>query len=359
MRLFTVGPVEMFDEIKKVRADKDSVPYFRTAEFSKLMLETDALFRKFAKAEKNAKSIYLTASGTAAMEATVMNCLNAEDNVLVINGGTFGQRFADICVIHGIPYDEVKLECGEALTQASLINFENNTYTALLVNIDETSTGQLYDIKLLADFCKRHDMYLIVDAISSFLCDEFDMAANGVDVMITSSQKGACISPGLSMVLLSERMLRERVLKQHIKSLYFDFKDYLKNFERGQTPYTPAVGICIELYTALKMVEKIGLSQHLKNVAAVAEDFRERIKELPVSIPGYTLSNAITPVIFDQPIAYKIFEILKDEYDIFVNPTGGKMHDTSFRVAHIGQTSPKDNEFLVDCIKKAIYLKME
>ena len=67
MRLFTVGPVEMFDEVKAVRADKDSVPYFRTKEFSELMLDTDALLRKFAKAGAGAKTVYLTASGTAAM----------------------------------------------------------------------------------------------------------------------------------------------------------------------------------------------------------------------------------------------------------------------------------------------------
>uniref|UniRef100_UPI0038904407 aminotransferase class V-fold PLP-dependent enzyme n=1 Tax=Anaerovibrio sp. TaxID=1872532 RepID=UPI0038904407 len=203
MRLFTVGPVEMFDEVKAIRADKDSVPYFRTKEFSELMLETDELLRKFAKAGEGAKTVYLTASGTAAMEAAVMNCFTEQDRLLVINGGSFGQRFVDICEVHNIPHDVVTVEYGETLTSDMLLPYEATDYNGLLVNIDETSTGQLYDIKLLSDFCRKKDMYLVVDAISSFLCDEFDMAGNDVDVMIASSQKGACISPGLSMVVLS------------------------------------------------------------------------------------------------------------------------------------------------------------
>lgn len=354
MRLFTVGPVEMFDEVKVVRAQAGSVPYFRTKEFSELMLETDELLRKFANAEDEAKTVYLTASGTAAMEATVMNCFTEKDRLLVIDGGSFGKRFVDICEIHRIPHDVVKVEYGETLNSEMLSQYEDTTYTGLLVNIDETSTGQLYDIKLLSDFCKRKGMYLIVDAISSFLCDEFDMAGNNVDVMIASSQKGACISPGLSMVVLSKRIIEERVANNNIKSLYFNFNDYFKNFERGQTPYTPAVGICIELSASLHMIEQIGMEKHLQHIADVATDFRVKIKELPVSLPEFPLSNAITPIVFKEPIAYKVFEILKDKYDIFVNPTGGKMADYSLRIAHIGQTSIEDNTMLIEKIKSAI-----
>lgn len=354
MKLFTVGPVEMFDEVKAIRADKDSVPYFRTKEFSEMMLATDELLRKFAHADDGAKTIYLTASGTAAMEATLMNCFTEQDRLLVINGGSFGQRFVDICEVHHIPHDVLKLGYGEILGESQLRLFREKNYTALLVNIDETSTGQLYDIALLSDFCQSKGMYLIVDAISSFLCDKFDMAKYGVDAMIASSQKGACISPGLSMIVLSKRLVEERVETSNIRSLYFDFKDYLKNFQRGQTPYTPAVGICVELFTSLKMIDKIGLEQHLQNIADVASDFRDKIKVLSVSLPKFPLSNAITPIIFDKPIAYKVFEILKDNYGIFVNPTGGKMADYSLRVAHIGQTSKEDNTMLVKMIEEAV-----
>lgn len=355
MRLFTVGPVEMFDVVKNVRAASDSVPYFRTKEFSELMLDTDVLLKKFAGTDESSKTVYLTASGTGAMEAAVINCFSSSDRLLVINGGGFGQRFCDICEIHGIPYDAVLLEYGETLSESHLAKFRDVAYTGLLVNIDETSTGQLYDIKLLSDFCRAKNMYLVVDAISSFLCDPFSMDRHGVDVMIASSQKGACISPGLSMIVLSNRIVQERVLKSNLRSLYFDFKSYFQNFQRGQTPFTPAVGICVELNVSLHMIDEVGLDNHLQHIADVASHFRQKAVEvLPVSLPGFPLSNAITPLIFEEPIAYKVFEVLKNKYDIFVNPTGGSLADISLRVAHIGQTDMADNDMLLEYMQRAI-----
>lgn len=351
MRLFTVGPVQMREDIKRSGID---IPYFRTQEFSELMLDSDRILKKLAGTNDTSKTIYLTASGTAAMEATIMNCFTPSDRLLIINGGTFGQRFVDLAHIHNIPYEEITLATGEVLNREHFIPFESTAFTALLVNIDETSTGQLYDIRLLSDFCTKKNMYLIVDAISSFLCDSYEMDKYHIDATIISSQKGTCIAPGLSMILLSERILKDRVEKSQIASLYFDFKSYLDNFTRGQTPFTPAVGICIQLNKALHLIEEIGLENHLAHIAEVADDFRRRITELPVKVPAYPLSNAITPIYFDEPIAYKVFETLKDKYDIMVNPTGGKLHDTVLRIAHIGDTTIKDNTVLIEKLKAAI-----
>ena len=348
MKLFTIGPVDMFSEVKKFRSEL-TIPYFRTSEFSNLMLDTDLLLKKLAGASDEAKTIYLTASGTAAMEATVINCFSTDDKVLVVNGGTFGQRFVDICRVHGIPFSEVKLAYGEVLTDRHFEDWDNQKFNGVLVNLHETSTGQLYDIKLIADFCKRNNSYLIVDAISTFLCDDFDMERYNIDAMITSSQKGVCIEPGMSMVVLSKRIL-ERIATIDPKSIYFSFADYIRNFNRGQTPFTPAVGICIQLNFALHLIDKKGLKNHLCRIKEIAEDFRTKLKALPVSVPTFPLSNALTPIVFENDIAYDVFETLKNEYDIFVNPTGGELHNKVLRVAHIGQIDFSDNTRLIQCL---------
>ncbi len=353
MKLFTIGPVSMTEEVRAAREGTDSVPYFRTPEFSEMMLESDELLRRFAHAGAGAKTIYLTASGTAAMEATILNAFTREDRLLIVNGGTFGARFVEIAKIHGIPCDEIVLPYGETLGREHFAPFAGK-YTALLVNIDETSTGQLYDMDMLSQLCRERGMYFIVDAISSFLCDPLDMEAAGIDALITSSQKGACISPGLSMILLSERLLSERIERSSYASLYFDFKSYLRNFTRGQTPFTPAVGVCVELHAALCAIEKKGLEMHLAHIREVAEDFRRRLSSLPVHIPSFPLSNALTPVVFEEPIAYRVFTRLKDSYGIMVNPTGGALQERSLRVAHIGNTTIEDNAELISCLRQAI-----
>jgi len=316
MKLFTVGPTQMRKEILDVRHQQ--VPYFRTTEFSDVMLDSDRLLKKFMNAPESYKSIYLTASGTGALEATIMNCMNETDHVLVINGGTFGQRFVDLCELHEIPHTMIKLEDGEALTANHFAAVEEQAFTFVIANIDETSTAQLYDINLLSCFAKKKQAYLVIDAISSFLIDHYDMAGNNIDVTILSSQKGLCIAPGISPIVISDRLYEERVKNNHIKNLYFDFNQYVKNFTRGQTPFTPAVGVCLEMNKALHLIEEEGFENYLARIDSVAKDFRNRIKELPVSIPTFTISNAVTPIRFEQPIAKDVFTILKDKYDIFV-----------------------------------------
>lgn len=349
MRLFTLGPVEMFPEV----TDK-TIPYFRTPEFSAIMLDTDNLLKRFAGASDSAKTIYLTASGTAAMEAAVTNCFDETDRLLVINGGTFGQRFADICRIHKIPHIELNLPYGETLEARHFAPFFDENITGVLVNLHETSVGQLYDIGIIADFCRQKGACLVSDAIGTFLADEYDMAKYGINVTIISSQKGLCIEPGLSIVILDEKTVQERVGKHKTDNLYFDFNSYIKNFERGQTPYTPAVGICLDLNASLHMIDRRGLELHLAAVAETARDFREKTKNLPVTLPKFPLSNAMTPIQFAAPIAYEVFELLKNDYDIFVNPTGGVRHDTVLRIAHIGNLTREDNTYLADCMKTAI-----
>lgn len=350
MKLFTIGPVEMYPRTLEVRSKQ--IPYFRTDSFSKLNLETDEMLKNLMGTSQSSEVIYLTASGTGAMEATVINCLTEEDNVLVIEGGSFGKRFSQICEIHNIPYVPLKLEFGEELTSEQLVQYDNQKFTAMLVNLDETSTGQLYNIRLLSDFCKRHDMILIVDAISTFLCDEYKMDEYGVDVTIISSQKGLCIAPGMSMVVMNEKIVGSRIKEGKSKSLYFDFSDYIVNMKRGQTPFTPAVGIMYELNDMLKHICEIGIDVFLSHIDDMAKDFRHRIEDLPVSIPKYTLSNAITPVIFDKPIALEVFEKLRDNDKIFVNPSGGELGKKMFRVAHVGSNTIDDNRKLVELIEK-------
>ena len=92
---FTVGPVMSSEPVRAIGAEQ--VPYFRTPEFSELMFENERLVKKFAKAEGNARVVFITGSGTASMEASVMNVFSEKDKVLVVNGGSFGHRFCEIC----------------------------------------------------------------------------------------------------------------------------------------------------------------------------------------------------------------------------------------------------------------------
>lgn len=107
------------------------------------MLENEKLMKKFAKAGEDARVVFITGSGTASMEAAVMNVFDETDKVLVVNGGSFGHRFVELCQIHDVPYEEITLETGKALTKEQLDAYDGKGFTGFLVNVHETSTGAI------------------------------------------------------------------------------------------------------------------------------------------------------------------------------------------------------------------------
>ena len=349
---FTVGPVQSSQEVLELGAQH--IPYFRTPEFSQIMLENERLMCRFARAPEGAKAVFLTGSGTAAMEAAVMNVFTSADKVLLVNGGSFGQRFHELCTIHQIPFEEICLDTGKALTAQHLAPYENKGFTAFLVNIHETSTGVHYDGELIADFCRRNGLLLVVDAISSFLADFFPMEDWAVDVMITGSQKALACPPGISVLVLSPAAVK-RIEENTVRSLYFDLKDALKNGVRGQTPFTPAVGTLLQIHARLKTIEAAGgVEEETQKIAALARDFRSGIEKFPLDICSETLSNAVTPLMTRNCSAYDIFTILKDEYGIWVCPNGGAFKDKIFRVGHIGALTKEDNRILINALEDLV-----
>ena len=350
---FTVGPVQEFDYVLEIGACR--TPYFRNATFSKIMLENECMIKKLAFAPEDAKTVFLTASGTGGMEATILNCLTPKDKALIINGGSFGERFEKLCQIHEIPYEEVDVPFEDTLTEEMLVPYEGKGFTALLINMHETSIGKLYDMKMVSNFCKKNHLFLIVDAISAFMADPIYVEDWKIDALIVSSQKALALPPGISVLILS-REAQNRINKNaDVKSMYFNLKDALANAERGQTPYTPAVGILMQMHERLRRLCEIGPENEWKRVEQLANYFRKEIKNLPLKIASNSLSNAVTPLWVDCMSAYELFETLEEKYQIWICPSGGKYKDRLFRIGHLGQLEKRDYDQLISALKECMH----
>ena len=343
---FTVGPVQSCEEVLKIGSVH--TPYFRTQEFSDIMFENEALMKKFANVEESGRVAFMTGSGTASMEAVVANFFDERDKVLVVNGGGFGQRFAELCELYKLDFTSIHLGIGMPLTEEDLKPYENQGYTGLLVNIHETSTGVHYDLEMIAEFCRRKQIFFIVDAISAFLADEVDMQKNSIDVMITGSQKALACPPGVSIIVMNERAVK-RLEDYPSRCMYLDIKTALKDGARGQTPFTPAVTILLQIHARLKQIEAAGGAvSETKRIHELAEYFRGRLQGLPFELFTDHLSNAVTPLRPTTCSANEIFLRLKDEYGIWICPNGGDLKDTLFRVGHIGELCKADYDELIE-----------
>ncbi len=234
-----------------------------------------------------------------------------------------------------------------------LIYFNDDKgYTAFMVNICETSSGVHYDIDLISDFCKRNNLFLVVDAVSSFLADYINMSEHGVDVVITGSQKALACPPGIAIITLSGRAV-DRVNNNSCKSMYFDLKDMLLNAKRGQTPYTPAITILLQINARLNQIKNDGgVKVEIERTTNLANDFRNKIKEFPFEVRCKCLSNAVTTVHSKEILDVNLVEILKNEYDIWVSTARDDLSkDMIFRVGHMGDLSTEDNDALIDALR--------
>lgn len=346
---FTVGPVQMDDETRNLA--KEQIPYFRTDEFSVLMKENEKLLCSFFDAPENSRVIFMTGSGTASMEGGIINFFDKSDKVLVVNGGSFGSRFVELCQIHEIPFAEIKLEFGKPLTLEILRNYESQNYTGFVVQLCETSSGILFDMNLIGDFCKRNNLFLFVDAVSGFMADEISMKKMNINAAITGSQKSLSLPPSMSFTVMDENAIR-RAEKINVKNLYFNYPLYLKNGERGQTPFTPAVATLLELNEKLKRIEKSdGIKNQNRIMKERAEYFRNKIRNLPLEmfVEGKNASNCVTALKPKNPSvdAHKIFEILKNKYGIWICPNAGEYAQKVFRVGHIGNITNAEIDKLI------------
>jgi aspartate aminotransferase-like enzyme len=349
----TVGPVSMHQRILKISGEQP--PYFRTNEFSDIMRENESGFLKMIDAPDDSRCVFLTTSGTGGMESCVSNFLTENDRVVIINGGTFGQRFVDLCVLYSIPYIEVKCDFGKQIDREKLEEIKDENISTLLVNMDETSSGLLYDMDMISDFCRKKSIFLIVDVISSLLADRLSMKSMGANVLIAASQKALALQPGLAVVAMDNVALK-RLDSCKVRNMYLNLTDALKNMERGQTPFTPAVSILLQMNERLKMIEENGgpISE-VEKTRMLAENFRKRIIGYPFELLIDTekdRSNAVTAIVSLDKKARLINDVLKEKYGIWICPNGGIYSDSVFRVGHIGNLSIRDNDKLFEAFKE-------
>ena len=348
--LFTPGPVPISPHLLALGSEQP--PYNRTPEFSEF---TQKILEGLEHVFQTEGSVaLLSASGTAAMEAAVLNLLGSSDKALVINGGTFGERWCQLCKVHSIPFEEISLEAGRDLDLPLLQKkLSNGGFTALLINAHETSSGHLYDIEAIGKIARNHELLFVVDAISTIGADPFFMDDWEVDVAILSSQKAMALPPGLSFVAMGQRALA-RLSQRSPKSLYLNLQSYLENQERGQMPYTPAIGLLVQLHQRLEDIRRLGLMDLCLDHKSRAIRFRKAVQDLPFQNLPDRPSNAVTALICKTMKAFELVDTLRHEYHIEVAPSGGILKDKLFRVSHMGNQEDRDMKELVSGLKNIV-----
>lgn len=300
----------------------------------------------------------LTGSGTGGMEATVVNTLSPGDKVLALSCGFFGDRFAEIAECYGAEVKKLNFEWGKPVDPDAVRKAlkENPDVKAVLVTHNETSTGLTNDLKAISTVIKEFDKLILVDAISSLGSIELPVDEWQCDVVVTASQKGWMVPPGLAMVSVSQKAWQAHT-KAKMPRYYWDFTKAKNYLERGQTPWTPCVSTFFGLTVALDMLLAEGLPNVIARHARLAELSRQGVKSLGLSIfpEEKYASNTVTAVKSSEKLdVSKFLRILREEYKVILSGGQGNLSGKIFRIGHLGWIGEKDIKEVLQAITKAI-----
>ena len=290
--------------------------------------------------------LLFASSGTGPMDGAVSNLLSKGDKVLVISGGKFGERWAEICEAYSVKVKNIEVTWGKAVDPNVIANeLENDpSFKAVFVQASETSTGVAHPIKELCDIVKRYDnTIIVVDAISALGVMDLPMDKWGIDVMVSGSQKAFMLPPGLAMIGLSDKAWKF-VEKSDLPKYYFDFKKELNNEKKNQNAFTPAISLVVGLKESLSMMKKEGLENLFARHTKLAKATREAAKALGLELLAPdSASNALTAIKAPDGIdGAKLKKNLEAHYGIIA--AGGQAHlkGKIIRIAHIGYFGPLD-----------------
>lgn len=324
----------------------------RSSEFSSILEEVYTNL-KYVFQTQNDVFLY-TSSGTGAMCAALENLINPDDKVLSLVLGNFGNRWAKIAESRGAIVEKIEVNAGEVINpeilKKRLEEDINKEIKIVTLTHSETSTGAANDIQTLCSLIRAHGALSVVDGVTSVCAMPCKPDEWGIDVLISGSQKGFMIPPGLAFLTANERAWK--VYEQcKNPSFYFDWASYRKSTRSNSTPFTPAVNLIVGLNTALKMIKAEGIEnvnmRHKKHCLALRAALRALNLELLVS-EDKNASYAITSILPPEGISVPaIRKTLKEDYDIVVANGQNQLKDKIFRIGTLGFVSDRD---LISCI---------
>ena len=338
--LLTPGPTPLPPQVREALGRQ--IIHHRTAQYRAVFKRVLQGMQEVMQTKQSV--VCFTSSGTGAMEAAVVNLCSPGDTMIVVLGGKFAERWQDLGKAFGITVVPVAVEYGDVVDPAKVAEAltAHPHAKAVFTTLLETSTGVVNDIKAVGAVVKNSQAALVVDAISGLGAEECRTDAWGIDVLVTGSQKGLMLPPGLAFLSVSERAWK---LVEQSKSprYYTDLRLYKKTLADDDTPFTSAVSLVIALDEALKLILAPGLDATIERCAQMGRAARTGMQALGLELFSKRPANGVTAVKVPAGVDGKaLTKIMYDRSRVMVAGGQGSMAGKIFRFAHMGYIGPED-----------------
>ncbi|MBU1998076.1 MAG: alanine--glyoxylate aminotransferase family protein [Candidatus Omnitrophica bacterium] len=351
--LLTPGPTPIPPQVSEALARP--IIHHRTPQFQEVIKEVSEGL-KYIFQTKNDVFI-LASSGTGAMEAAVCNLLSPQDTALCIDGGKFGERWIEITKAYGINCQVIKVEWGKAVDPIEIekVLKANPKIKAVFTTHCETSTGVVNDIQGIGAVVKESSAVLVVDAISGLGAIDLKSDDWFCDVVISGSQKGLMLPPGLGFISVSPKAFK---MVEDCKNprYYFDLKKAKKALDKTDTPFTPAIGLIIALAEAIKLMQQDGLENIFQRHKKMADATRAAVKALGLELfAPDAASDVVTAAKLPASIeGEKLVKTMRDTYGVTIAGGQDAMKGKLIRIAHMGYIAEFDIILGLSCLEKVL-----
>lgn len=354
--LLTPGPTPLPPQVCEALAKP--IIHHRTPQFQAILKEAAEGLRYVFQTKSDV--FIFSSSGTGTMEAAVANLLSPGDTAITVEGGKFGERWTELCRAYGIKTEVIKVEWGKAVSAeviSSKLKVQGSKVKAVFVTLCETSTGVTTDIKAIAEVVKDTQAVLAVDAISGLGVIDLKTDDWAVDVVVSGSQKGLMLPPGLGFISISPKAW-PLIAESKSPRYYFDLRMAKKAWESTDTAFTTSVSLVVALNAALKMLKEEGLENVFSRCRKMADALRAAVRALGLKLfaDESCASDAITAACVPAGIdGEKLVKTMRDSYGITIAGGQAELKGKTFRVATMGYLNEFDIILALSCLEKVLH----
>ena len=300
---------------------------------------------------ESADVLLLAASGSGAMESAVCNLTSPGEEVIVVAGGVFAERWAQIAQAYGLTVRLAEVDwrtgAGVADIQNALVRWPNAQ--TVFITWSESSTGVLIELEAIGKLVREQGKLLVVDAVSGLAVSPMSMDKWNIDVVIAGSQKGLMLAPGLGVVAVGPRAW-DKCERSKTPRFYWEWKKY-----KQDVPFTAALSLWLQLEGALDYIHTQGKEAIFARRAHVAERIRELVLDSGMEIYAVKPGNGITGVI--PPEGFDIDQLmrrLENDFGIQIAGSLGRLKGKIFRIGHVGHVTDEELDYFVQSFKRCL-----
>ncbi|MDQ4064421.1 MAG: aminotransferase class V-fold PLP-dependent enzyme [Actinomycetota bacterium] len=347
--LMIAGPGELHEEDLAAHGQQDIAHYGDV--WVEIHNTTDARIGELVDA---ADAPYLLpGTGTVGLDAAVANLFEPRQRVLVPNTGFFGTRLMEVALAHELEVVELPVEVGRAVDPDDVARRAGDFDGVLMVHV-ETATGIRHPIAETRRAMGPDGPLLVVDGIASVGGEILSVDGDGIDALVTGTQKGLEAPPGIGIVALGPRG-RARVEDRAtpVRSWYLDLKRwdwYRTHWPHHPHPVTMPTNLFIALGASLDRITAVGLEAWVARRAALAAKLRAGLAELGLQVvapPGYE-ANLVTAAYVEDPVA-----VVKHLLGIGIMISGG-LAPLASDVIRVGLMGRNANDTMVERLLEGI-----